>query len=403
MNFFLSFVCLCQYSLTDGIRALATPSHAAAQVTGSDLPAQKTNNNPVISHVSTTKACFQCGFSELWGLLLCALTVWFPRRLVARQLLLSMSTFAGSPLPLSLSFSLFLFLSLSLSPRLAPKEWKFGIWNLEACLTSLWQSLGNHTPEIRRGDAADLSSVRPAVIQGAPDLSGVDESREQKGLQRFNTLSFLAKTWDVKVLLPFFFLSFVYFQSGLGDASYWTDESWTTGLSLLTRELACKTKNNFSSYLHGFPPTATSAECREMRVRLPYIISREAVRHGWDRTSGAKVTATCGWASGPAERVGVMGCRQTGVVIVIGLPSMQPWISFPAGLRAPRVRFHGQHAAHPCYAHLLKTSPVIQGWQTTHSQSDQPERPHSQRWGSPTTRTVHPARFILRNCLPLSL
>lgn len=91
-----------------------------------------------------------------------------------------------------------------------------------------------------------------------------------------------------------------------------------------------------------------------------------------------------------------MGYRQTGAVIVIGLPSMRPRISFPAGLRASRVRFHGQHATHPCYAHLLKTSPVIQGWQTTHNQSDQPERSHSQRWGSPTTR---PATQLSSSCV----
>lgn len=89
-----------------------------------------------------------------------------------------------------------LFLSLSLSPRpcLAPKEWKSGILEFERAPHIFFDSLREITPQKSSEAARQICLPSdPAVIQGAPDLSGVAELREEKGLQRFNTLSFLAK------------------------------------------------------------------------------------------------------------------------------------------------------------------------------------------------------------------
>lgn len=107
-----------------------------------------------------------------------------------------------------------------------------------------------------------------------------------KGWQRFNTLSFLAMAWDVKVFLSsFLFLFILLCTSNLASAMPHTELTKAEPLAFpCSLENAFETATNFSSYLHRFPPTATSAGGREKCLRSLCIISREAVRHGWDST-----------------------------------------------------------------------------------------------------------------------
>lgn len=103
MNFFLSFVCLCQYSLTDGIRARDTPSQAAAEVTGSDLPARKTNNIQSSLMSAQQRPVFSVVLVNFEGFLCACANRLIPEASRGAAATVSVSTFAGSPPLLSLS------------------------------------------------------------------------------------------------------------------------------------------------------------------------------------------------------------------------------------------------------------------------------------------------------------
>lgn len=103
MNFFLSFVCLCQYSLTDGIRAQDTPSQAAAEVTGSDLPTRKTNNIQSSLMSAQQRPVFSVVLVNFEGFLCACANRLIPEASRGEAATVSVSTFAGSPPFLSLS------------------------------------------------------------------------------------------------------------------------------------------------------------------------------------------------------------------------------------------------------------------------------------------------------------
>lgn len=110
-----------------------------------------------------------------------------------------MSAFAGSPLsPLSLS-------TLSES-SLGPQSVK--IWNSEFERASqIFLTVFGKSHPKNQARRCGGSVFRQTCSDSRHSLiyPGWFESRKQKGLQRFNALSFLAKARDVKALLLFFF------------------------------------------------------------------------------------------------------------------------------------------------------------------------------------------------------
>lgn len=160
----------------------------------------------------------------------------------------SVSTFAGSPF-------------LSPNPHLAPRV---EIWNSRfESVSHIFDSLQEITP--------NKSSKAMQEIWLLTDLQWIRHScsiwggwvKRTKGLQRFSMLSFLAKEWDVK-LLVFLLCIFI-----LALAMYHIELTGAEPLAFFcSHEDARKRKKNFSFWHRFPPPTTNSTACG--RDSLPF-------------------------------------------------------------------------------------------------------------------------------------
>lgn len=131
--------------------------------------------------------------------------------------------------------------------------------------------------------------------------------KRTKGAQRFSMLSFLAKAWNVKLCYFFCVVSIWPWRciiSNWQELNHWPFSAHmrmhARKKKTTNKKKKKKNQNNFSSYLHRFPPTATSTWVHE---RVTSILGRIAVEHCWERRTGAelKVTPIWGnWAGGVA-------------------------------------------------------------------------------------------------------
>lgn len=281
----------------------------------------------------------------------------------------SVSTFAGSPL-------------LSPNPHLAPRV---KIWNSEfESISHIFDSLQEITPSKSTKAMQEIWLLTdPQWIRHSCSIWGGWVKRT-KGLQRFKHAVFFGKGVRCKTSAA----SFVEFHSGLCDASYRTDKSWTAGLFPFTWECARgkKIKNNFFFLLAHISTTY-----RGVPERFTSILGRVVVGHSWRRkrrrkSPGVKVTPIWGnWAGGLA---GARGGGSTGCwwgagspgMGVIWLRGMWPGFSFPAGLSTLRAQCKGSMPLIPVMPTCLKPSHLLPTADTRpDGQSDLSQRPQSHR------------------------
>ena len=227
--------------------------------------------------------------------------------------------------------------------------------------------------------------------------------KRTKGLQRFSTPSFLAKARDVKnfsllLLWSFFF----FFRSGLGDASYRTDKSWTAGLLPFTwecmREEEKKTPTTFSSYLHHDSSTYRWQHRQHERDSLPFWEERQRGQWG----AGVRKTPIWGrlsWWSVATVALGVDGVRgaRGGMGVVWLLSKWPPQLSFQVGLSTLRVRYKDGMPLIPVMPTCLKPSHLLPKADTRPDhQSEPPKRSHCHRRAS-RSGTVHLASLPPRS------
>lgn len=227
----------------------------------------------------------------------------------------SVSTFAGSPF-------------LSLNPHLAPRV---EIWNSEfESISHIFDSLQEITP--------NKSTKAMQGIWLPTDLQWIRHScsiwggwvKRTKGLQRFSMLSFLAKAWDVKLLL-FLLRSFI-----LALAMHHIELTRAEPLAFFcSHENACTEKQLF------FLLAQISTYCHQHRVqeRFTSILGRTAAERCWERRSRArlKVTPVWGyWAGGLAGgwaivALGVDGVHAAGAWVLYDYEACGPGLAFQQG------------------------------------------------------------------------
>ncbi len=219
-------------------------------------------------------------------------------------------------------------------------------------------------------------------------------------------LSFLAKAWDVKLLL-FLLCSFV-----LALAMHLMELTRAEPLAFFrSHENACeKKKNTFlptCTDLHHLPPPAKSARGIHFHSRKNSggaLLGEE--NEGWGK--GDTHMGQLSWWSDRGLGSGCVGCwwgAGSQGVSVIWLWSMWPRLSFPAGLSTLRVRYKGGMPLIPDMPTCLKTSHLLPKTDTQpNNQSDPLEPTYSHRRAShscaPHLNTLPPYSCHLI-CFPL--